>query len=376
MTRPNSMSPIKVPDSASHRQRIAQVRVELEARRADAFVVTHLPNVLYLCGFTGSNAILLVLLDSVHLFTDSRYTIQAREESPGTRIHIARSALTVVCGEYLRSYARRTRLRAAFEPAHLTVSEFGQLKTAARPRVQWKSATGLLEGMRELKTAAELDIMRSSAKIGSEVMAEVIKLARPGVTELDLAAEVDYRMRRKGASGPSFETIVASGARTALPHARPTSKCLQKNELVLLDLGAILRHYCSDLTRTVYLGRAPAKVRRYYQAVEQAQQAALEALSAGATAGSVDRAARCVLDRYSLGRYFTHSTGHGLGIEIHETPRLGRKQKQEIRAGHVVTLEPGIYLEGLGGIRIEDEVAVHSGRTEVLTSAPRGLLEL
>jgi Xaa-Pro aminopeptidase len=258
----------------------------------------------------------------------------------------------------------------------LTVSEFGQLKTAARPTVQWKSATGLLEGMRELKTAAELDIMRSSAKIGSEVMAEVIKLARPGVTELDLAAEVDYRMRRKGASGPSFETIVASGARTALPHARPTSKCLQKNELVLLDLGAILRHYCSDLTRTVYLGRAPAKVRRYYQAVEQAQQAALEALSAGATAGSVDRAARRVLDRYSLGRYFTHSTGHGLGIEIHEIPRLGRKQKQEIRAGHVVTLEPGIYLEGLGGIRIEDEVAVHSGRTEVLTSAPRGLLEL
>lgn len=376
MTPANPTIPAAAPGSTPYQHRIAQVRVELEIRRADAFVITHLPNVLYLCGFTGSSAILLLLPDSAHLFTDSRYTIQARQEAPDVRIHISRGALTAGCGEHLRSCARRSRLVIAFESTHLSVSEWGQLKTAAGPRIQWKSAAGLLEGIRELKTAAELEVMRSSAKLGSEVMAEVIKLVRPGLTELDLAAEVDYRMRRKGAAGPSFETIVASGPRTALPHARPTSKRLQKNELVLLDLGAILRHYCSDLTRTVYLGRAPAKVRRWYQAVEQAQQAALEALSAGATAGSVDRAARRVLDRHSLGQYFTHSTGHGLGIEIHESPRLGRKQKQEIRAGNVVTLEPGIYLEGLGGIRIEDEVAVHSGRTEVLTSAPRGLLEL
>src|SRR5579864_8759161 len=230
MAPADSLRATEALSSTTHRHRIAQVRVELEARRAGAFVVTHLPNVLYLCGFTGSNAILLVLPDAVHLFTDSRYTIQAREESPGIRIHITRGALTAACGEYLRAYSRRNRLRTAFEPAHLTVSEFGQLKAAARPGVQWKSAAGLLEGLRELKTAAELDIMRSSAKIGSEVMAEVIAMARPGVTELDLAAEVDYRMRRKGASGPSFETIVASGSRTALPHARPTSKCLQKNE--------------------------------------------------------------------------------------------------------------------------------------------------
>ncbi len=172
---------------------------------------------------------------------------------------------------------------------------------------------------------------------------------------------------------------MASGSRTALPHARPTSKVLRKNELVLLDLGAILRHYCSDLTRTVYLGRAPAKVRRWYQAVERAQQASvLRFWPPGRRQGSVDRAARRVFRkrRYRLGRYFTHSTGHGLGIEIHETPRLGRKQQQEIRVGFVVTLEPGVYLEGLGGIRIEDEVAVHADRTEVLTSAPRGLLEL
>jgi Xaa-Pro aminopeptidase len=356
-------------------ERMAQLRAKLEARHVDVFVVTYLPNVLYLCGFTGSNGVLVVLPDSTHLFTDSRYTVQARQEAPAVRLHIVRGALTTVCGEFLQSRGR-ARMRAAFEPAHLSVTEWTQLKLAAGARIRWKAATGLLEGLREIKTPAELEIMRSSAKLGSEVMTEVINLVRPGVTELDLAAEVDYRIRRKGAAGPSFETIVASGSRTALPHARPTSKALRKNELVLLDLGAILRHYCSDLTRTVYLGRAPAKVRRWYQAVERAQQAALEVLAAGTTAGSVDRAARRVFERYRLGRYFTHSTGHGLGIEIHETPRLGRKQQQEIRVGFVVTLEPGVYLEGLGGIRIEDEVAVHADRTEVLTSAPRGLLEL
>jgi Xaa-Pro aminopeptidase len=359
--------------------RIEQIRKQLETVRAQALVVTHLPNLLYLCGFTGSNAILIVLPDSIHLFTDSRYTLQARQEAPGVRIDIMRGALVDAIGEFLRQRAARAPrvpLRVAYEAANLSVAQWTRLRSAAGERIRWKSTTSLVEALRETKTPGELAVMRASAQIGSEVMAEMLKMVRPGVSELDLAAEADYRMRRKGASGPSFETIVASGARTALPHARPTAKRLRKNELVLLDLGVILRHYCSDLTRTVYLGRAPAKIRRWYQAVERAQQAALETLRAGAAAGAVDRAARRVLDSYQLGRYFTHSTGHGLGIEIHESPRLGRMQKQEIRAGNVVTLEPGIYLEGVGGIRLEDEVAVHQDQTEVLTSAPRGLLEL
>jgi Xaa-Pro aminopeptidase len=193
---------------------------------------------------------------------------------------------------------------------------------------------------------------------------------------MDVAAEIDYRLRRKGASGSSFETIVASGPRSALPHARPTEKLLQKNELVVLDLGAILRHYCSDITRTIFLGRAPSRVRRWYKSVQEAQEAAHQALRAGVSAGSVDRAARRLLTQRGLGRYFVHGTGHGLGIEIHESPRVGRNQKPEIRAGNVVTLEPGIYVEGVGGIRLEDEVAVHADNTEVLTTAPRALLEL
>ena len=343
---------------------------------ADALVVSSLPNVFYLCGFTGSNALLILLQESLHLFTDGRYTLQAREEAWQARVHIVKGPLPEACGAFLLARARKSALRAGFEPSHLHVSDWARLKATAGRKIRWKAAAGLVEGLREVKTSAELDVMRQAAKLGSEVMAEAMEWIRPGVTELDVAAEIDYHMRRKGASGPSFDTIVASGPRSALPHARPTAKRLQKRELVVLDLGAILDRYCSDLTRTVYLGRAPAKVRRLYQAVARAQQAALEALTVGVTTGTVDRAARGVLDRCGLGHYFTHSTGHGLGIEVHESPRIGRAQKYEIRAGNVVTLEPGIYIEGVGGIRIEDDVAVHSTSAEVLTSAPRGLLEI
>ena len=346
------------------------------ASGADALTITHLPNILYLSGFSGSNAVLLILGDLVHLFTDGRYTIQAHEEAPQARVHIVRIPLAQACGEFLRSRSPRKRWRVAFEAASLNVAEWERLKKAAGPRIEWKATTDLVEGVREVKTAEELDVMRCSAKLASEVIAEASEFVRPGVAELEVAAEIDYRLRRKGASGPSFETIVASGPRSALPHARPTEKRLQKNELVVLDLGAILRHYCSDLTRTFFLGRAPARIRQWYKAVEQAQEAAHDALRAGVTAGSVDRAARRLLNQHGLGSYFVHGTGHGLGIEIHERPRVGRSQKQEIRAGNVVTLEPGIYVEGVGGIRLEDEVAVHADRTEVLTTAPRGLLEL
>jgi Xaa-Pro aminopeptidase len=356
--------------------KIKQVRAAMAASGADAIVLTHLPNIFYVCGFSGSNAILLVLGDALHLFTDGRYTIQAHEEAPQSRIHIVRTPLTEACGGFLRSRLPRKRHSVAFEASSLNVAGWARLKKAAAANIKWKPTSELVERIREVKTNEELDMMRRSAKLASDVIREAPDFVRPGVTELEVAAEIDYRMRRKGASGPSFESIVASGARSALPHARPTEKRLQKNELVVLDLGAILRHYCSDLTRTVFLGHAPARIRRWYKAVQQAQEAAHDALRAGVAAGSVDRAARRLLNRHGLGRYFVHGTGHGLGIEIHEGPRVGRHQKQEIRAGNVVTLEPGIYVEGVGGIRLEDEVAVHERGTEVLTSAPRGLLEL
>ena len=354
-------------------QRIEQLRRRLTDAGAEAMLVTHLPNILYLSGFSGSAGALLVQPTRVTLFTDGRYIAQSREEAREARVRICRGPLLA---EAARHLSGRAKMRLAFEPARLSVLQKSELERGAGRRIRWVGLADAVEELRSVKGAEELARMREAARLGCEVFEETLPLVKPGVRELELAAEIEYRMRRKGASGPAFETIVASGARTALPHARPTEKRLRKNELVVIDLGAILRHYCCDLTRTLYLGRAPARVRRFYEAVRQAQVAAREALRVGVAASEVDAAARRVLRRLRLDRYFVHSTGHGLGLEVHEEPRLAQGQKKLIQAGNVLTLEPGVYLEGMGGIRIEDDVAVFANRTEILTTAPRDFLEL
>jgi len=230
--------------------------------------------------------------------------------------------------------------------------------------------------LRTKKEPQELVQIRKAAILASEVVQHVIGLLEPGVRELEVTAEIEYQMRKRGASGPAFESIVAFGKRTALPHARPTSKQLRKNELVVLDLGAILGHYCSDITRTVYVGKAPKQVKEWYKAVLEAQLAAIASVRSGATCSEVDAAARATLAGYKLDKYFVHSTGHGLGLEVHEDPRVARGQNVRFEPGMVVTIEPGIYVAGVGGIRIEDDVAVHEDRSEILTRAPREFMEL
>jgi Xaa-Pro aminopeptidase len=227
-----------------------------------------------------------------------------------------------------------------------------------------------------VKDFAELAIMRDAAVLISAVVEDVLPGIKPGVTELEVAAELEYGMKRKGASGASFETIVAAGPHSAWAHARPSSNPLRKSQLVVLDQGAILHGYCSDMTRTVFLGRAPANVRRLYQAVLAAQEAAKAAIRPGVSGESVDAAARRVLKRERLVRYFTHSTGHGLGIEVHEMPRLGKGDRTILEEGMVITVEPGVYVEGMGGIRIEDDVVVTAKGCEDLTTAPRNFIEL
>lgn len=360
-------------EQTAYPARLGAVRRRLATARADALLVTHLPNVCYLCGFSGSAGVLLVEPSTATLFTDSRYTIQAREEVRGARVRIARKWLLFAAGEALR---RRGRVRAAFAPAQVTVAQKKELERAAGPRVRWVELESCVEELRSVKDADEISRVRDAARLASEVFEEVVSLVKPGVLEVELSAEVEYRMRRKGASGVAFETIVASGARSAWPHARPTLKALGKNELVIFDLGAILRGYCSDLTRTVYLGRTPARIRGWHRALLEAQGAARDALHPDAKAGTVDAAARRVLKRYGLERHFAHSTGHGLGLEVHEPPRLGRNSRAVLRAGNVVTLEPGVYVEGVGGIRVEDDVLILPRGTEILTRATRDFLEL
>jgi Xaa-Pro aminopeptidase len=358
--------------------RLRGLRHRIEESGASAAVVTHLPNIFYLTGFTGSAGILYVEPNRATLFTDGRYTVQAKEELKPSKVkaEIARGSALLALAARIADRTSRARQRIICDPNHITVADQRKLIRAAGRNVRWQDETGLVESLRGIKSEAELVKMRHAAHLISDVFVQVVKVIRPGITELDLAAEVDFRMRKLGAEGPSFETIIASGPRAALPHARPTRKRLRRNELVVLDLGAILRHYCSDMTRTVYLGKAPKRVKTWYKAVLEAQAAAIQALSVEVEAGAPDLAARQVLDSFGLGKFFVHSTGHGLGIEVHEDPRLAAGQKRLLEAGMVVTVEPGIYMEGIGGIRIEDDVAIHKGRTEVLTTAPKELLEL
>jgi len=327
-----------------HRNRLKLLRRRISQSDASALVVTHLPNIRYLSGFTGSAGILIVESARATLFTDGRYAVQAPQEvkPSGVNVMIPPGGILKVSGDHLASRARGRKLHAAYDPSQLTVTQFKDLRRAAGSRISWTSGSGWVEDLRLLKSPTEISKMRAAARLISKVFEQVVPLIRPGVTELDLAAEIDYRMRKLGASGPSFETIVASGPRAALPHANPTSKRLRRNELVVLDAGAILADYCSDMTRTVFVGRATDRVKMWYNAVLDAQQAGIAAVQAGAESGAPDAAARDVLDSQGLGKYFVHSTGHGVGLEIHEAPRLSKGQKTKLQAGMVVTIEPGI----------------------------------
>lgn len=345
----------------------------MQLERLDAFLLVHRPNIYYLCGFTGTAGALLIGPRGVLLFTDSRYTLQARDEVEGAWVRVERKSLLAAAG---REMARQRARRVGFEAARLTVARMEELKPAAGSRVRWVGWDGQVENLRSVKSDAEIAVMRQAADIACACLEETFPLVKPGVREAELAAELEYRFRLRGAEGPAFETIVASGPRSALPHARASNKTLGKNELVVFDLGAILRGYSSDLTRTVFLGRAPVRVRQWYRAVVEAQHAARDALRPGVKAETVDAAARQVLRKAGLAGQFVHSTGHGLGLEVHEVPRLGRGDRTPLNAGNVVTIEPGIYVEGVGGIRIEDDAVVRPGGAEVITRTSQEFFEL
>jgi len=228
-----------------------------------------------------------------------------------------------------------------------------------------------------VKSAPEIALIRRSVDANSKAFEQALRVIRPGRTrEADLAAEIDYRMRKLGAERPAFETIVASGERSALPHAQPTQRILGKNELLLIDMGATLEGYASDMTRVLYLGRPNGRIKRIYDAVLEAQLAAIAAVRPGVTAAHVDRAARNVLRTEKLDNAFVHSTGHGLGLEIHEPPRLGKKEKTRLQEGMAITIEPGVYLRGYGGVRIEDTVVVTKTGCEVLTPTSKELRQV
>jgi len=357
---------------------MGQLRRRLTKTGMPGLLITHLPNVRYLSGFTGSNAALAITRRSACLFTDGRYTTQAAEEVKSARVRIMSGSPAVAALEWLAEQPGMDSV--GFDPAWTSVAELSRWKTSLpfklRRSFLFPLEAALIEPLRWVKDDDELALMAKAALTGCALFEHMLGFIRPGLRETEVAAELEYQARLNGAEGMSFETIVASGMRSALPHGRATEARLPRRGFLTLDFGIILGGYCSDMTRTVYLGKPRIQERAAYQAVLEAQEAAVAAVAAGVSCGTVDEAARSVLRKAGFAEAFSHSTGHGVGLEIHELPRIGTGQTAKLLPGMVITIEPGIYLAGEFGVRIEDMVAVTKTGCQVLTPAAKALIEL
>jgi len=318
---------------------------------------------------------LLIGESGATFFTDGRYVAQAREEISGARIVLARKAPALAAAESIAASRRGRRAgRLGIEPQAVTVGQREPISAVVKGKWKLVSAPPLIERARMIKDNDEIRLIRGAIELGAELFRTARKKIRPGVREVEVAAAMEYEARRAGAEGMSFSTIIAAGKRSAVVHGRASEARIPRRGFVVCDFGVILRGYCSDRTRTVHVGSASRTARQMYEAVLEAQQAAIASVGPGASAAEVDRAARKVLGRHHLARYFTHSTGHGLGLEIHEAPRLAAGQTQRLEPGMVITIEPGAYIPGNQGVRIEDVVVVTSKGCEVLTATDKELV--
>lgn len=344
----------------------------MSAKKLDALIVTHLANIRYLCGFTGSAGVLVAHAAARWTFyTDGRYTEQARQEVRGARVVIAKGASLAAAATGLSQGALRS---IGIEAEHLTVSALRTVASLLPKRSRLDETRGMVECLRMIKEPEEIERLRAAVAMGAALLDPAIKAIAPGVHETKVAAEIEYAARQAGAEGMSFETIVAAGPRAALPHGRACAQPVPRKGFVVLDFGVILSAYCSDMTRTVHVGRPSAEMRSLYQAVHEAQLAGIDAVRPEVEVAQVDAAARRTLRRSGLARFFTHSTGHGVGLEIHESPRIARGGMEMLRPGMVITIEPGVYIPGRCGIRIEDMVVVTERGAEVLTPVPKDLV--
>jgi Xaa-Pro aminopeptidase len=353
-------------------QRRRSVQTALAGQKIDTLLVSSPANIRYLTGYAGSNGLVLATPSETHFFTDPRYALEA-SQTITCKLHIAKRPLI----EDVAAIIKRKKLKKiGFEPAWLNLDQHQKLKTLLPLGASLQPLAGIVDTLRMTKSPQEIDQIRKSVRVNSEAYARTLRRVRLGMRERDVAAELDYQMRLHGAEKPAFDTIVAAGARTALPHAQPSGRRLEENDLLLVDMGACLDGYMSDMTRMAFLGIPNKRVRTLYDAVLEAQMNAIEAVRPGVTSAQVDGAARGVLKKHGLDRQFVHSTGHGLGLEIHEGPRIGKKDKTVLQTGMVITIEPGAYIERFGGVRIEDTVLVTANGCEVLTPTTKEFVHL
>lgn len=364
--------------------RIQRLRSRMETEGLDGFFVTNLTNIRYLCGFTGSNAFLLIGHQGCWFFSDGRYKLQAAEQVTQAEVGIFNSHDGVQSALQDRRKALHLS-RTGFEAGDVTVGsrrpgwELPPGMDKLRSYFEGSElvpAGGWVERLRRVKEPAEIALMREAAKMADKGLAYVIEQVRPGMTEREIALDLEFRLRSQGAEDVSFDPIVGAAEGSAFVHGRPSDRPVRTGRYLLVDVGCILQGYCSDLTRTVVVGKADSRHREVYEAVLAAQSAALAKVSSGTHSSDVDAAARQVLEASGLGDAFPHGVGHGVGLQIHEEPALKKEMGEPLEPGNVVTVEPGAYLENWGGVRIEDLVCVTDAGPDILSSAPRQLLEI
>lgn len=353
--------------------RLPKLRAGLDDAKCDALLVTNLTNIRYLTGFTGSAALLLVKADELVLATDGRYKFQSAEQLKAAgvdaRIEIGKPADQ----EAAMSAAASAIARLGLEATDVTWARQRSFASDWFTDAELVPTEGVIEQLRRVKDEGELERMRQAAGIADEALAHVRPLLASGVSEKEFAMALDFEIRKLGASGNSFETIVAAGPNGAKPHARPSDRVIEPGELVVLDFGAIVDGYCSDISRTVCAGEPSAELQHMVDVVAESQRAGVAAVKAGVKASDVDKVCRDVIADAGWGDAFMHSTGHGVGLDIHEAPWVSAVSTDTLAPGHVVTVEPGVYLEGLGGVRIEDTVVVTDDGCYPLTHTTKEL---
>lgn len=353
-------------------KRIKKIQAGLRRKKIDAILITQPHNRRYLSGYTAadhdigesSGALLIPARKAPLLLTDFRFLIQAEREVKGMQVELYPKGMHALLKELLPDLGITS---LAFESHYTLHSVAEKLQTICKKlSISLRPNNGMVEKMRLIKDQKEIDKLRRSVHLNEQVFQTIYKTIYPGQTEIDIALALESTMRRKGAESPSFESIVATGARSALPHAVPGPVKIVKNKPLMIDMGLILDGYCSDMTRTFALGKPCKQYRQIHRLVRKAQLAGIKKIRAGVSAAAVDKAARDIITDAGYGKHFGHALGHGVGLAVHEEPRLSSRSRKRLKAGMVVTVEPGIYLPGWGGVRLENMVVVGEDGCEVL----------
>lgn len=354
------------------RQRVDRLKERLRNFDLDALLVTSLVNLRYLFGFTGSNAIALITSDLCYFITDRRYTQQAKEQVSNAEVTIAEEELF---GELKKIDELNRAIRFGFEAVHLNAKNYFYLRKIF-PRLKLIASERIVERIASIKENEEIENIRKAGLICKTVYNEILSLLQPGISELDISAELSYRTRRVGSEKDPFEPIVASGIRSALPHGISSPKIISDGELIVIDFGAVVNGYAADITRTVMVGTPTAKQKEMAELVQGTLKLAENSARPGMKGKELDGIARNFLQEQGYGDSFQHSLGHGLGLNVHELPRIGQRSDDPIETGNAITLEPGVYIPGIGGVRIEDDFVVTETAVENLTPFPREVVSV